>query len=93
MSTNLTKYDKEKQGKLWVNDNKETDKQPDFTGSVVLEGVKYSLAAWSNMTEGGKKYLGVRISEWQDKKGDNTVSMSMNEVADQFSKKDDSLPF
>ena len=88
MSTNLNKWDNEGQGKLWNNEKKESDKQPDFTGSLVLNGVKYSLAAWNNVSKAGDTYLGLRIKEWEDRdeenpsevKTDQTTAMSKEEI-------------
>ena len=89
MSTNLNKWDNEGQGKLWNNDKKESDKQPDFTGSLVLDGVKYSLAAWNNVSKAGDTYIGLRIKEWEDRdeqenpievKTDQTTEMTQEEI-------------
>ena len=106
MSTNLNKWDKEGQGKLWNNDKKESDKQPDFTGSLVLDGVKYSLAGWNNVSKAGDTYIGVRIKEWEDRdeenptevKTDQTTEMTQEEIKELVSdaKKEpsaDDLPF
>lgn len=99
MSTNLNEYDKEAQGKLWHNDKKETDNQPDFTGSIVLEGVKHSIAAWNNVTKAGTKYFGLRISEWMDKESDKApIPMTVNEVKEMVNDSNkeevtDDLPF
>jgi|TARA_Y100000034_G_C6859833_1_gene391201 uncharacterized protein (DUF736 family) len=91
MSTNLNKWDKNSQGKLWGNNNKEKDTQPDFTGSIVVDGVKHSIAAWNNMTENGTAYLGLKISEWVDKpnngvtaevKTDQTLEMTQEQITE-----------
>ena len=107
MSTNLNQWDKEGQGKLWNNDKKESDNQPDFTGSLVLDGVKYSLAAWNNVSKAGDTYLGLRIKPWEDRddpenpievKTDQTTEMTQEEIKNLIgeAKKEpsaDELPF
>ena len=106
MSTNLNQWDKEGQGKLWNNDKKESDKQPDFTGSLVLDGVKYSLAGWNNVSKAGDTYIGLRIKPWEDRdeenptevKTDQTTEMTQEEIKELVSdaKKEpsaDDLPF
>ena len=106
MSTNLNQWDKEGQGKLWNNDKKESDKQPDFTGSLVVDGVKYSLAGWNNVSKAGDTYIGVRIKPWEDRdeenpievKTDQTTEMTQEEIKELVSdaKKEpsaDDLPF
>jgi len=88
MSTNLNQWDKEGQGKLWNNDKKESDNQPDFTGSLVLDGVKHSVAGWNNVTKADVTYIGLRIKEWEDRdeespsevKTDQTTEMSKEEI-------------
>ena len=88
MSTNLNQWDKEGQGKLWNNDKKESDNQPDFTGSLVLDGVKHSVAGWNNVTKADVTYIGLRIKPWEDRdeespsevKTDQTTEMSKEEI-------------
>ena len=88
MSTNLNQWDYEGQGRLWNNDKKESDKQPDFTGSLVLDGVKYSVAGWNNVSKQDKPYIGLRIKPWEDRdeespsevKTDQTTGMSKEEI-------------
>ena len=41
----MSKYETEKRGVLFVND-KENDKQPDFSGNCEIEGVEYKVAGW-----------------------------------------------
>lgn len=68
-------------GALFVNDKKETDKQPDFQGSVNLDnktdGPKLRLSAWKKTGEQAGDYLSVSIQEFQSReeaasKGGNT---------------------
>jgi hypothetical protein len=100
MSTNLNQWDKEGQGKLWNNDKKESDNQPDFTGSLVLDGVKYSVAGWNNVTKADVTYIGLRIKPWADRdeetpgevKTDQTTEMSKEEIKNLLTVTDD-LPF
>jgi len=88
MSTNLNQWDYEGQGRLWNNDKKESDKQPDFTGSLVLDGVKHSVAGWNNVSKQDKPYIGLRIKPWEDRdeespsevKTDQTTGMSKEEI-------------
>jgi uncharacterized protein (DUF736 family) len=60
-------------GALFKNDKKETDKQPDFRGSLNLDsqqdGPKLALAAWIKVGEKSGYYLSIAISEFQEKDG------------------------
>ena len=54
------------QGALFKNEKKETEKAPDFRGSItVSEGVKLALSAWIKTGEKAGQYLSVAISEFQ----------------------------
>ena len=49
-------------GVLFPNDRKTADKQPDFKGSLEVDGKKFDLAAWKG-AKGDKKYLSLKASE------------------------------
>ena len=40
------KYDDTNRGSIWKNEKKETDKHPDFTGSLNVDGKDYWVSAW-----------------------------------------------
>ena len=50
-----TMYNNEKRGVLFVNAKKNrndsNDRQPNFTGNIQIDGVKYSLSAWTKEYE------------------------------------------
>lgn len=58
-------YDNTNTGVLFRNDKKETDKQPDHTGTINVEGKEYRLAAWVREAKSGKKFFSLKISEPQ----------------------------
>lgn len=68
---------------LFPNDKGDNDKRPDMTGSMTMDGTKYSLSAWKNESKAGKSYLSIKVSEWQEKPVQNGASKSM----------DDEIPF
>jgi len=39
-------YDNKNRGQIWKNDKKETEKHPDFTGSLNVDGVEYWVSGW-----------------------------------------------
>jgi hypothetical protein len=42
----MTEYDNTNRGSIWKNEKKESDKHPDFTGSLNVGGVEYWVSAW-----------------------------------------------
>jgi hypothetical protein len=60
-------YDNTNSGMMARNENRKTDKQSEFSGSINVEGVDYWLSAWVN--EGkpggkmeGRKYFSIKIN-------------------------------
>ena len=56
------KYDNS--GALFINDRKEKDNQPDYTGNVVINGEKKRLAGWKKTVKSdpSKTFLSLAIS-------------------------------
>lgn len=52
---------KDNSGALFKNENKESDKHPDYSGSAVVDGVDYFMDAWLNVAESGRKYMSFRF--------------------------------
>jgi uncharacterized protein (DUF736 family) len=65
----MADYDNTNSGRLFPADDKKTEKSPDFTGTLNVEGKEYRLSAWKKTSKAGKKYLSVSISEPQSKDG------------------------
>ena len=42
------------------------NKQPDFTGNVVVNGTKFALSAWEKEAASGVKFLSVAVRDWKD---------------------------
>lgn len=51
----MSEYDNTNRGSIWRNDRKETDKHPDFTGSLNVEGVEYWVSAWKRKEGASEK--------------------------------------
>lgn len=68
---------------LFPNDKGDNEKRPDMTGSMTMDGTKYSLSAWKNESKAGKQYLSIKVSEWQERPASNGATQAM----------DDEIPF
>jgi len=47
-------YDNNNRGAIWKNDRKTTEKHPDFTGAITIDGKDYWLSAWRGDKENPK---------------------------------------
>jgi hypothetical protein len=51
----MMEYDNTNRGSIWKNEKKETEKHPDFTGSLNVEGVEYWVSAWKRKPDANAK--------------------------------------
>lgn len=51
----MADYNNINRGSIWKNDKKETDKHPDFTGSLNVDGVEYWVSAWKRKPDQSDK--------------------------------------
>ena len=51
----MNDYDNTNRGSIWKNDKKDTDRHPDFTGSLNVEGVEYWVSAWKRRPDANPK--------------------------------------
>lgn len=58
-----TEYDNEMRGVLFTNENKRTEKSPSMTGRVQIEGKEYRLAAWTQTSRTGKRFLSISVTD------------------------------
>lgn len=56
-------------GVLFVNDKKEKENQPDYTGNITMNGKKMRLAGWKKTAkkDPSQKFLSISVSEFQNK--------------------------
>ena len=54
---------KEGQGSLFKNEEKKSEKHPDYTGEIKLNGQMKRLAAWVKQSKNGKMYMSISVSE------------------------------
>jgi uncharacterized protein (DUF736 family) len=81
-------YDNTNRGVLFRNDKKETEKHPDFTGSMDVGGVDHYLSAWVKESKQGKKFFSLSITP------KNEVAAPAIQKAKQIVEEDfDDIPF
>ena len=75
---------KDNTGALFSNkENKTTDKHPDYTGSVVVNGKEMRIASWLNKSKSGVSYMSLKFSEHQPKSdAGSTFTSTATETAE-----------
>jgi len=70
-------------GVLFKNDRKESEKHPDYKGSLIVGGQDYWLSAWIKEGKGGK-FMGLALSpkEAQEKPSERSKSTGFDDMAD-----------
>lgn len=58
----MSDYDNTNRGAIWPNDKKETDKHPDFTGKLNVEGKDFYVSAWKREEGANPKAPSLRFS-------------------------------
>ncbi len=93
------KFDNELRGVLFKNDNKDSEKHPDYKGSATIEGTDYFMDAWMNESESGKEYMSVRFKAKDKQSGNKKPAAKQDFRRNQektdtgFDGMDDDVPF
>lgn len=82
-------YDNTNRGVLFRNDKKETEKHPDFTGSMDVGGVDHYLSAWVKESKQGKKFFSISIKP-KNEVAAPAIKQAKQIVEDDF---EDDIPF
>jgi uncharacterized protein (DUF736 family) len=82
-------YDNTNRGVLFRNDRKETEKHPDYKGSINVEGEDRWLSAWLREGKDGNKYLSIST---QAKQGESATSGARTRKAETIVSSED-IPF
>lgn len=92
-------YDNTNRGVLFKNDRKERDNQPDYTGSLNVDGVEHFLDAWIKDGQRGK-FMSISVKR-KDKQGGGPAPSPQRsqapapapKVSSGFDDMDDDIPF
>lgn len=57
----MTDYDNTNRGGLWKNARKESDRHPDYTGNINVNGVDMWLSAWIKTDRKGGKFMSLAV--------------------------------
>ena len=68
----MNDFDNEKRGVLFRNNDKQTDRSPDYSGRITVDGVEYQLAGWLTESAKGLKYLSIKARIPEPMEGETT---------------------
>jgi uncharacterized protein (DUF736 family) len=84
----VSDYDNTNSGALFKNDDKQTDKHPDYRGQINVGGTEYWLSAWVKTSKKGNKFMSLSVQPKEQRRRESPPDFD-NRVEDL----DDDLPF
>lgn len=86
-------YDNEKRFVFFPNTKKEAgSQQPDYTGELTLDGKKYRLSGWRNVSKSGTTYVSGRVGDFDYQGGGESGNEAVSVVTTPMPPSDD-IPF
>jgi hypothetical protein len=61
-------YDNTNRGALFGNDRRQKDTDPDYRGSINVDGTEFWLNAWIKTSKDGQKHMSLSVRPKQDPK-------------------------
>jgi hypothetical protein len=61
---------KDNSGSLFKNDRKESDKHPDYKGSIRINGVDYWLSAWIKRSNDKPPFMSLSVQPKEEKRSE-----------------------
>ena len=65
--------DHDMRGALFRETNKKSEKAPDMTGHLTIDGVRYRLAGWTREGKDGRKFLSLAASLPEERSDDRSI--------------------
>lgn len=57
------KYDDTNRGTLWLDENKKSEKHPDFSGKLNIAGVEHYVSGWKRTTKTDKHVIDLSLGK------------------------------
>lgn len=88
------KYDETNRGAIWKNEKKETEKHPDFTGSINVDGHDYWLSGWRRPADASEKAPAMKFTvKRKDGKPQAAEPQPARSQQQRRAEMDDEIPF
>ena len=62
----MAEFDNTNRATIFINEKKENEKHPDWSGTLNVEGKEYWISGWKKVSKGGKPFLSLSIREKQE---------------------------
>lgn len=86
-------YDNTNSGALFKNDRKETDKHPDYKGSLNVDGSEFWLSSWIKQDRNGKTYMSLSIQPKEEQRKPTISQRAAPARQSARTEMDDEIPF
>ena len=83
---------KDLQGSMFKNDQKEKDTHPDYRGSCLIDGVEYWMDSWIKTADSGRKWMSFSFKRKDSKQQPQKPMRMKDEVPRARQTRDDDLP-
>jgi uncharacterized protein (DUF736 family) len=80
----MSQYDNTNRGVLFRNEKKKSEKHPDYSGQVDVEGVEWELAGWIKESKSGKKFLSLMVKKPYKEENGKPVEDKRNNEGDEI---------
>lgn len=87
----MTDRDNTNRGVLFKNQRKQSDRHPDYTGSINVDGVEHFLDAWIKRSGKGETFMSLSVKR-KDKQSESGSSQG-SRVSPRQVDPDDGIPF
>lgn len=67
---------------IFKNEDKKSEKSPDYSGNIELNGTKLRVALWVKQAKNGKAYLGGLVSDEAPKSQNATTKVETKQFAE-----------
>lgn len=82
-------YDNTNKGAIFKNDRKQNERQPDYNGTINVEGKEYFISCWIKESQSGKKFFSTSLTAKEQPQAPQAAPQA---AAPQFDN-DEDLPF